>query len=215
MNDHDPYARWLGRPLDDVPSRLREAVFEYVFGASVIDVATYAAGQAASLLRFHDPDMRDTYADIAQDVLVQFLQKLPAERVTFWKTYTHQGVLWQIQQQRRKRHPGREAEAEAEAEDTIAGLADPVSADQHDWLYVRDQFARVVRSIPDAETRRVFEATCVWPTEHSGFDVRTAEQVAALLGISSSKVKRLWSKEKRALRHLLTPGAHDETEPTP
>ena len=215
MSDDDPYARWLGGPLENVPNTLREAVFEYVFGATIVDVATYSAGKAAYLLRVHDPEMSDTYDDIAQDVLTQFLAKLPTERIAYWRTYTGTRVLWQIQQQRRKRHPGREVELD----DAVVGCADTTCADEHDWLYVHDLFVKAIETIADAEIRRVLHATYVWPTEHSDFYALTAEQVAALLNMNPSKVKRLWSKGKKILRNLLILDSRDEetyeTEPTP
>ncbi|WP_063006256.1 RNA polymerase sigma factor [Nocardia salmonicida] len=209
----DDFAQWLGRPLDDVPPEQREAVFVYVLGASVVEVATYAAGEAAFLLSRHDPDMRDAYPDIAHDVLEKFFEKLPAERVEFWKAYTRTRVLWQIHQQRRerlaaKRHPGRRVEFD----DAVTGHPDSGSVDDFDWIYVKDLLATAIAAIPDAEVRTVLEVSYVWPTEHSDFHALTAEQVAELLGLSTSKVKKLWSKGKKIIRHLLCPETRDVTE---
>ncbi|MFC9897269.1 RNA polymerase sigma factor [Nocardia sp. NPDC127579] len=210
----DDFAQWLGRPLDDVSREQREAVFAYVFGASVVDVATYAAGEAAFLLSRHDPDMRDTYADIAHDVIERFFEKLPAERIEFWKAYTRTRVLWQIQQQRRerlaakRRPPGRQVGFD----DAVTGHPDSGSFDDYDWIYVKDLFATAIAAIPDAEIRAVFEASYVWPTTYSDFHALTAEQVAERLGFNVSKVKRLWSKGKKIIRQLLCPETRNVTE---
>ncbi|MFF3228147.1 RNA polymerase sigma factor [Nocardia suismassiliense] len=198
--------RWLGRSIIDVPTTLQLAVFEYIVGVGLLEATTYAAHKARYVLNELDPEMCDTYEDIAQDVIVDLTETLPHERIRHWRAVLLQLVKWRVLHLRRKRltarrHPGRRVDYDT----AVSQLDESATADDYERMILRDQLIGALAAIPHEETRAVLAATFVIPTHDMGYDVRTVAEVAQLLGMSESKVKHLRTAGVRILRRLLDP----------
>ncbi|NNH70435.1 sigma-70 family RNA polymerase sigma factor [Nocardia uniformis] len=204
----DPLDQWLGRPITDAPVALHHAVFEYAVGVGLEEATTYAVQKARYVLSDFDPDMRDGFEDVAQDVIVALAEKLPSEPIRHWRAWLSQRVRWRVRDLREerlaaKRHPGRRVGFDT----AVACLEDTVAEYDQDRLFLRADLVCALDSVPDPPTRAVLKATFVIPTHDAGYDVRTTAEVAALLGMSRPKVKRLRAQGVPILRKLLDPGS--------
>ncbi|WP_024805306.1 sigma-70 family RNA polymerase sigma factor [Nocardia sp. BMG51109] len=203
----DPLDQWLGRPITEVPAGLRHAVFEYAVGVGLAEATTYAAQKARFALGDADPDMRDSFEDVAQDVIVALTLPLPRQRVRHWRAVLLQRVRWRVRDLRRdrlaaKRTPGQRVDFDI----AVAHLDNTAATDDRERFILREELVCALDTVPDPETRAVLKATFVIPTHEAGYDVRTIGEVAALLGMSQSKVRRLRAQGTPVLRQLLAPG---------
>lgn len=200
------FDEWLGRPITEAPVESHRAVFEHIVGVDLAVAAAYAAQKAFHVLREIDADMRYSYEDIAQDVIVGLTDPLPAEPIRHWRAIIVQNVRWRVLHLRRERlaamrHPGRRVDYDS----AVAQLSDSSAVDDHDRLLAREEIAAALDAVPDPEVRAVLRATFVLPTHDGGYDIRSTAEASELLGISQSKVKRLRASGVLVLRQLLDP----------
>ncbi|MEV6279465.1 hypothetical protein [Nocardia sp. NPDC051832] len=197
--------RWLGGPINNAPPTQRAAVFEYVLGVGLAEASAYAAQKAYYVLGDLDADMRHTYEDIAQDVILSLTEKLPVERIQHWRGLILRYVTFRVLHERRrrlagKRHPG----DRVEYDDALTHLsAISVADDDYERLVMREQLRAALEAVPDPEIRAVLQATFVILPGAEGCDVRTTAEVAKLLEMSQPKVKRLRAAGVPILRGLL------------
>lgn len=209
MTTTTSYDEWLGRPLAEAPVELHHILFEHVLGVGLAEAAAYAELKARYALAALDPEMRGTSEDIAQDVILHLTEKLPTEPIRHWRGLLLRLVEWRIKHLRRmrlaeKRCPGRPVSYD-EAVDQI--MARP-SHDEHDRVVVRVELRAAIDSVTDPEIRSVLDATFVIPSYSDEYDVRTTREVAQLLGMNQSKVKRLRAAGVIILRQILDPGRY-------
>ncbi|MGN2639840.1 sigma-70 family RNA polymerase sigma factor [Nocardia takedensis] len=206
MTTATSYDEWLGRPLTQAPSELHHLLFEHVLGVGLAEAAAYAELKARYAIAALDPEMSCTSEDIAQDVLLALTERLPDEPIRHWRGLILRLVEWRVKHLRRerlaqKRYPGRPVPYDDLAEQV--GAYPPV--DEHERVVAREELRSAIGSVADAETRDVLVATFVIPTSSDEYDVRTTGEVAELLGMSRSKVKRLRAAGVSILRRTLDP----------
>ncbi|MFC6011070.1 hypothetical protein [Nocardia lasii] len=214
----DPADEWLGTRWDDIPEQLRPAVAEYIFGADLVTMSTYAAAKARYLLERIDPDRRSDFEDVAQDTMVELTTIMPTERIRHWKALVLKQLQWQVLQDRRrrtaeKRHPGRRVDYES----AVLVLEDQTTRGCDSRLVDRAVLRIALDSIAHEETAAVLRATFVIASDGSYADVQTTKEVADDLGISQEKVKRLRAAGVKMLRATLrtqldTPDTDNEEE---
>ncbi|KAF0847073.1 sigma-70 family RNA polymerase sigma factor [Nocardia caishijiensis] len=196
--------KWLGRTLSEVPESDRLAVMEYVVGESLVEVARYLVVTARYELRKSDPSAYQTYEDLAQEVLVSLFDKgIPEFRLTAWRAYLLRRTRWKIQESRASRTRQKNDERLLSSLDEVGEQGNTAAAgtDFVDDLVTRDRLEEALAELPDAAERAVLRAT--FAMDEHGFDLRTTREVADILGVHVSKVKRLRSAGTRRLRELL------------
>ncbi|MFC9897659.1 hypothetical protein ACFVMC_28550 [Nocardia sp. NPDC127579] len=208
----DNLDQWLGAKWKDIPVRHRADTIEYVFGADLTTISSYAASKARYLLANLDPDTRTDFEDIAQDTVADLITTLPTARVTHWRTFVLHRVDWHIRQRRRhrltaKRHPGVRIDFDTAAP-AIESVPDPDN--ESHWVN-RDLLQAALDAIADADLAAVLRATFILASDGSYADICTTDEVAHDLGYSRSKVKRLRARGIRELREYLD-SARDHTE---
>ncbi|WP_157102022.1 hypothetical protein [Nocardia caishijiensis] len=196
--------RWLGAAWNEIPSALRLAVVEHIFGADLVTMSAYAAAKARYVVERVDPDMRSDFEDVAQDTMVALTATLPTERIRHWKTHVLQQLQWQVLQNRRrrtadKRHPGHRVDYES----TVLFVEDRTQADGADRLADRTALQGALDAIPHSEIAAVLRATFVLAPDGTYTDVQTTKEVAEDLDFSQEKVKRLRATGTKMLREAL------------
>lgn len=196
--------KWLGRTLSDVPEPDRLAVMEYVIGAPLTEVARFLVVTARRELRTSDPAAYQTNEDLAQEVLISLFDKaIPEFRLTAWRAYLLRRTRWKIMERRATRTRQKNDERLLQSLDELGdpGGVDDVTPDLVNSLVTRESFDDALSRIPDPVQRGVLRAT--FSIDEHGFDLRTTHEVADLLGLNVSKVKRLRSSGTLALREIL------------
>ncbi|MGM7643439.1 sigma factor-like helix-turn-helix DNA-binding protein [Nocardia sp. JW2] len=196
--DH-PYTEWLGRPLDTVPRNVQSRVFEWVFGANLVEITRFAESCARRAL---SPRLRAQCDDVASRVAHDLVLKpLPSRPVQNWRAYVEHNVeRWKVKELvRREGAQKRDAGRRVDSPDALAGLRSEEPCDGVWLIEAADLITSMLARMPD-RYRPVFQEIFVVSTD--GYDRRTIMEVARILSIPDGTVRRISSEGMPLLRDI-------------
>jgi RNA polymerase sigma factor (sigma-70 family) len=193
---------------------------ENLCGVGLESILAHAAKKAWYVLDYLDPERRQDFTDVAQEVVMKLLSgNLPAE-VGRWDHWISSAVWNQVRMDIRARNAAkrppdkRRVDVDDLGELPLAATRD-LMEEAIEASIAKRVFDDLVDDLEPEDKRLVFLATFVFNDAVAvGYiEERTAEQVAEVTGFHPSKVKRLWRHGKPELREALRKYLDDRENP--
>ncbi|MFD6101172.1 hypothetical protein ACFWFQ_00765 [Nocardia salmonicida] len=196
--DH-PYAQWLGQRLDEAPRNEQSRVFEWVFGATLLEITRFAERCAHRSL---SPRLRTHCDDIASRVAHDLVMKpLPTQPVRSWRAYVEVNVeRWKVKELiRRQSAQKRDAGWQVDDPEAMVDLRSEEPCDGFAVVDAGDLCAAMLARMP-VKYQRVFAT--IFVVSPDGYDRRTIMEVAQILAIPDGTVRRISSEGMPLLRAI-------------